>query len=158
MPLLPPINFATWIEENRHLLRPPVGNRVVYTDTDFIIMVVGGPNSRTDFHVNEGEEFFYQLEGDVNIRVHLDGKIQDIPLRQGEIFMLPPRVPHSPQRGANTVGLVIERKRKPEEKDGFVWFDDQGAVIYEEYLHVTDIVQQLPEVFKRKEAAMAARQ
>jgi len=151
MPLLPPINFQQWIEEHRHLLKPPVGNAVVYTDNqDFIIMVVGGPNARKDYHYDEGEEFFYQLEGDIVLKVIEDGQPKDIPIRQGEIFLLPPRVPHSPQRPANTVGLVIERKRRPDELDGFMWFCERcGDKLYEEFLHVRDIVEQLPRVFER---------
>ena len=111
MSRLQPINFKKWIDEHRHLLKPPVGNQQVWEDREFIVMVVGGPNSRTDFHINEGEEFFYQVEGDINLRVIEDGKPTDLPIREGEIFLLPPRVPHSPQRPAGTVGLVIERKR-----------------------------------------------
>ena len=108
--MIPPINFKEWIEQNREMLRPPVCNKVVYQDTEFIIMVVGGPNSRKDYHVDEGEEFFYQIEGDMTLRVMDSGKQKDINIKEGEIFLLPPKVPHSPQRFANTVGLVIERK------------------------------------------------
>ena len=93
-----PINFKNWIDENRHLLKPPVGNKVVYENTEFIIMVVGGPNTRKDYHIDEGEEFFYQLEGDMVLRIMQDGKPKDINIKEGEIFLLPPKVPHSPQR------------------------------------------------------------
>jgi len=143
-----PINLAQWIEDNRHLLKPPVGNQCVYDDAgDFIVMIVGGPNSRKDFHFNEGEELFYQLEGDVVVRIQEDGKIVDIPIRQGEMFLLPGRTPHSPQRGANTVGLVLEIKRKTAELDGFMWFcENCHEKLYEEFLHVDDIVAQLPPV------------
>jgi 3-hydroxyanthranilate 3,4-dioxygenase len=150
MALQPPINFQNWINEHRHLLKPPVGNKLVYEDADFIIMVVGGPNSRKDYHYDEGEEFFYQLEGDITLKVIDDGKPKDIPIRQGEIFLLPPKVPHSPQRPANTVGLVIERKRQPGELDGFLWFCEQcGNKLYEEYVQLTNIVTQLPPIFDR---------
>lgn len=151
MALLPPINFRRWIEEHRHLLKPPVGNAVMYKDNaDFIIMVVGGPNSRKDYHYDEGEEFFYQIEGDITLKVIENGKPRDIVIREGEFFLLPPRVPHSPQRPPNTVGLVIERKRRPDELDGFMWFCEQcGNKLYEEFLHVSDIVEQLPRVFER---------
>ena len=100
-----PFSFKNWIDENRHLLKPPVSNQVVYKENrDFIVMVVGGPNSRKDFHYNETEEFFYQLEGDISLRIMEEGKAVDIPIHEGEIFLLPPKVPHSPQRPANTVG------------------------------------------------------
>jgi 3-hydroxyanthranilate 3,4-dioxygenase len=113
-------------------------------------MVVGGPNSRTDFHIDESEEFFYQLEGDINLRIIEDGKPRDLPIREGDIFLLPPRVPHSPQRPAGTVGLVIERKRQPQELDGFAWYCPQcDTKLYEEFLHVSNIVTQLPPVFDR---------
>src|SRR5207237_5161806 len=117
-----PFNFKQWIDEHRHLLKPPVGNQCVYDNDDFIVMVVGGPNSRKDYHYDEGEEFFYQLEGDIVVKVVDNGAPRDIPVREGEIFLLPPRTPHSPQRPANTVGLVIERKRAPDELDGFQWY------------------------------------
>ncbi|WP_225414002.1 3-hydroxyanthranilate 3,4-dioxygenase [Stigmatella hybrida] len=147
---LQPINFKKWIDEHRHLLKPPVGNQLVWEDREFIVMVVGGPNARTDFHINEGEEFFYQVEGDITLRIMEDGKPQDIPIREGDIFLLPPKVPHSPQRPAGTVGLVMERRRRPEEQDGFAWFCPRcDAKLYEETLHVTHLVTQLPPVFDR---------
>jgi 3-hydroxyanthranilate 3,4-dioxygenase len=150
MALQPPFNFKRWIEEHRHLLKPPVGNQVVWKDQEFIVMVVGGPNARTDFHIDESEEFFYQLEGDITLRVIEDGKPRDLPIREGDIFLLPPKVPHSPQRPAGTVGLVIERRRQPHELDGFAWFCPRcDAKLYEEFLHVSNIVTQLPPVFDR---------
>jgi len=146
-----PFNVHQWIEENRHLLKPPVGNQVMYKNTgDFVVMVVGGPNSRKDFHYNESEELFYQLEGDINVRIQEDGKIVDIPIKAGEIFLLPAKTPHSPQRGANTVGLVIEKVRENNEIDGFLWFcENCHEKLYEEYLEVTDLVAQLPPVMER---------
>jgi len=122
----------------------------MYDGGDFIVMVVGGPNSRKDYHYDEGEELFYQIEGDITVKIIDDGKPRDIHIRQGEMFLLPARVPHSPQRGPNTVGLVIERKRRPDELDGFMWFCEQcGNKLYEEFVHVSDIVKQLPPIFER---------
>ncbi len=150
MALQSPINFKRWIDEHRHLLKPPVGNQVVYKDHEFIIMVVGGPNSRKDFHYNEGEEFFYQLEGNMNLRVNDDGVIKDIPISEGEIFLLPARVPHSPQREANSVGLVVERRRKADEKDGLMWYcENCSNKLYDEYFHLVDIIGQFNEIFAR---------
>ena len=133
-----PFNFKKWIDEHRHLLKPPVGNQCAYEDAeDFIVMVVGGPNSRKDYHWDEGEEFFYQLEGDILVKLQEDGKAVDVPVREGEIFLLPPRVPHNPIRGANTVGLVIERKRRDGEKDGLMWFcENCNEKLYEEYFEL----------------------
>ncbi|MBU3742051.1 MAG: 3-hydroxyanthranilate 3,4-dioxygenase [Candidatus Kapabacteria bacterium] len=150
MAVLPPIDFQGWIDEHRHLLKPPVGNAKVYEDTEFIVMVVGGPNARKDFHFNEGEEFFYQIEGDITVKIMDEGVPRDIHIKQGEIFLLPPRTPHSPQRPANTVGLVIERKRAQRELDAFMWFCEScGTKLYEEFLPLTDIVKQLPPIFER---------
>lgn len=143
-------NFKTWIDEHRHLLKPPVCNQQVFEENDFIVMVVGGPNSRTDYHYDEGPEFFYQLEGEMLLRTIQDGKRVDITIGAGEILLLPPKVPHSPQRFENTVGLVVERKRLAEELDGFMWYcDNCDNLLYEEYLYVADIVGQLPPIFDR---------
>ncbi|NHE56965.1 3-hydroxyanthranilate 3,4-dioxygenase [Cyclobacterium plantarum] len=151
MPISQPINFTKWIEENRHLLKPPVGNQQMYLkNEDFIVMVVGGPNARKDYHYNEGEEFFYQVEGDITLKVVDEGQMKDITIKEGDVFLLPPRTPHSPRRPANTVGLVIERYRKPGEKDGFLWFcENCGHKLYEEYQAITDIVNQLPPIMDR---------
>ncbi len=145
-----PFNFRQWIDENRQYLKPPVGNRCVWENREFIVMVVGGPNARTDYHINQGEEFFYQVEGDITLRVLENGHPADIPIRQGDIFLLPPRVPHSPQRPASTVGLVIERKRLPHENDGLLWICEEcHHPVYQETFHLTDIVNQFKEVFGR---------
>jgi 3-hydroxyanthranilate 3,4-dioxygenase len=154
MPLPAPLNLQAWIDEHRHLLKPPVGNKCVY-DGDFIVMVVGGPNQRTDYHWDEGAEWFYQLEGEMVLRIQEDdgsGKLapRDIPIRAGETFLLPPRTPHSPQRMADSVGLVIERRRLPHEQDGLLWFCERcNAKVYEEYFHLHDIEQDFPPVFDR---------
>jgi len=145
-----PFNFKQWIDEHRHLLKPPVGNKCVYEDAEFIVMVVGGPNSRKDFHYDEGEEFFYQLEGDIKVTIQEDGNVVDVPIKEGEIFLLPPRVPHNPIRGADTVGLVIERKRRAGELDGLLWFCEScNTKLYEEYFELTDITTQFQGVFKK---------
>jgi 3-hydroxyanthranilate 3,4-dioxygenase len=122
----------------------------VFQDSEFIIMVVGGPNSRRDFHVDPGEEFFYQLEGGITLATVQDGKRVDIPIGEGEIFLLPPGMPHSPRRPANTIGLVIERMRRPDELDGFQWYcENCGAKLYEEFVAISNIETQLPPIFER---------
>ena len=146
--IIPPINFKKWIEDNRDLLKPPVCNKVVYKDSYFIIMVVGGPNTRKDYHVNEGEEFFYQLEGNMILRTRKGERPKDIKINEGEIFLLPPKMPHSPQRFKNTVGLVVEKKRTKSELDGFQWYcDNCHALLYEKFIPLNDIVKDLPVVF-----------
>jgi 3-hydroxyanthranilate 3,4-dioxygenase len=144
------LNFKAWIDEHRHLLKPPVGNRRVFRDSEFIIQVVGGPNARKDFHVDPGEEFFYQLEGDMLLRTVQDGGPVDVPIHEGEILLLPPLVPHSPQRFADTVGLVIERERRPGEQDALQWYCERCSnLLYEERFALTDIETQFPPVFAR---------
>ena len=106
MPLAP-FNLKAWVDENRQHLKPPVGNKAIWSG-QFLVMVVGGPNARTDYHINPGEELFYQIEGDITLKIMEEGKPRDVPLKQGDIFLLPAGVPHSPQRPAGTVGLVVE--------------------------------------------------
>ena len=124
--MLMPFNLQKWIDDNRDLLKPPVGNKNLYVDAgDFIVMIVGGPNARKDYHYNESEELFYQVEGDITVRIQLEGKPKDIHIKEGEMFLLPAKIPHSPIRGENTVGLVIELVRKGRDlKDGLMWFCD----------------------------------
>jgi len=148
--MLKAFNFKTWIDENRHLLKPPVGNKVVWKDTEFIVMTVGGPNTRTDFHVNQSEEFFYQLEGQMVLKIMENGKIYDLPMKTGDIFLLPPNTPHSPQREAGSIGLVIERRRRESEVDGLQWYCAKcNSKLYEEFFKLTNIETQFPEVFER---------
>ena len=152
-----PLDLQAWIEEHRHLLKPPVGNKCVY-DGDFIVMIVGGPNQRTDYHWDEGPEWFYQLEGEMILRIQEDGAVRDIPIRAGQTFLLPPRVPHSPQRMADSIGIVIERKRLPHEEDGLLWFCEQcNAKLYEEFFVLQDIEQDFPPVFDRFYSSKAHR-
>ena len=146
---LVPFNLRDWIEEHRHLLRPPVGNRMVWQDREFLVMIVGGPNRRTDYHVEDGEELFFQIEGDIVVRVMEDDGPRDIEIREGEIFLLPPRVPHSPQRPADTVGLVIERIRKPGEIDHLRWYcDDCGEVLHDAEFELKDLGSQLKPIIE----------
>ena len=158
MSIFPPINFKTWIEEHRHLLKPPVGNRVVYDEGDFMIMVVGGPNSRKDYHVDTVEEFFYQLEGDMLLKIMEDGKRVNIPIKEGEIFLLPKNVPHSPQRFKNTVGLVVEYQREEGALDAFQWYCDEcNEMLHKVTLDLENIVTQLPPLFDAYWNSMDAR-
>lgn len=145
-----PYNLSAWIDEHRHLLRPPVGNKMVWQDSEFLVMVVGGPNRRKDFHVEDGEEFFYQIEGDITVRVMEPGGPRDIPVRQGEIFLLPPRVPHSPQRPEGTVGLVIERQRRAGELDHLRWYCEScGEVLHDASFELEDLGSQLKPIIER---------
>ncbi len=113
-PATPPFNLHRWIEQNRDLLKPPVGNKLLFEDSGFIIMAVGGPNSRKDYHHDPSEEFFFQIEGNMVLKTVQDGRLVDVPIREGEMYLLPAEVPHSPQRPAGSVGLVVERRRSPQ--------------------------------------------
>jgi len=143
-----PFNLQQWIEQHRDMLRPPVCNKLVWEDQDFIVMVVGGPNQRSDYHYEEGPEFFYQVEGHMVLKIMQDGKPHDITIGEGEMFLLPPHIPHSPQRFADTVGLVIERKRMPGERDGLMWFCEHcHEKLYEEFFVLNNIETDLPPLF-----------
>ncbi len=135
MNIAKPFNLQEWIDNNRDILKPPVGNKCLYKEAgDFIVMVVGGPNARKDYHYNEGEEWFYQVEGDVMVKIQVDGKAVEVPIKEGEMFLLPANIPHSPIRGENTVGLVIEKVRKGTDMiDGLMWFCDNCNTKLHEY-------------------------
>ena len=136
-----PFNLKKWIDENRDLLKPPVGNKNLYADAgDYIVMIVGGPNARKDYHYNETEELFYQLEGDIMVKIQEDGKAVEVPIKAGEIYLHPAKVPHSPIRPANSVGLVIERKRETDHTDGLMWFcDNCNNKLHDTYFPLTNI-------------------
>ncbi|MEQ9592682.1 MAG: 3-hydroxyanthranilate 3,4-dioxygenase [Cyclobacteriaceae bacterium] len=145
-----PFNLKQWISDNRDILKPPVGNKNLYADAgDYIVMIVGGPNARKDYHYNETEELFYQLEGDIKVTIQEDGKAVEIPIKEGEMFLLPARVPHSPARPAGSVGLVIECKRTANENDGLMWFCESCNNQLKEYkFHLTNIEKDFLPRFK----------
>ena len=158
-PRFRPFDFGRWIDERRDLLKPPVGNRLVFEEAGMTVMVVGGPNRRVDFHDDPVEEFFYQLEGDMILKVAEGRRIYDVPVRAGEVFMLPPHVRHSPQRPApGSVGLVVEAPRVAGVLDGFEWFCFEcGALVHRVELPVCNIVADLPPLFEAFYADQAAR-
>lgn len=124
MDALSTYHLQKWIAENQSLFNPPFKtNRLLIHHRDFLVMVLRGPNTRLDFHIEPGDEFFYQIEGDMELHIKPEGqRRQVVPIRQGEIFVCPGGLPHSPRRFENTWGLVIERKRRPDEKEEFAWF------------------------------------
>ena len=143
-----PFNLQQWIDEHRDLLRPPVGNAQIFEDGDFIVTIVGGPNQRTDYHDDPLEEFFYQLKGDMTLRVMEDGKPRDVPIREGDIFLLPPHVRHSPQRPKGSIGLVIEYRRPEGLRDAFEWYCMAcNARVHRVELQLASIVRDLPPLF-----------
>ena len=151
MEIKPPFNLQKWIDENRHLLKPPVGNKNLYVEAgDFIVMIVAGPNARKDYHYNETEELFYQIEGDIVVKTQQQGKLVEYQINEGEMFLLPQKIPHSPVRSKGSIGLVIERKRAKEHRDGLMWFSDTAnELLYEEYFHLKNVEKDFLPVFKR---------
>jgi 3-hydroxyanthranilate 3,4-dioxygenase len=143
-------DFQDWIARNQHLLKPPVANKHLFDEaTDMVVMIVGGPNQRVDFHDDPVEEFFYQLRGNMVLKLHEDGRILDVPIREGEVFMLPAHVRHSPQRPEEgSVGLVVEGTRQEGMLDGFEWYCfNCGARVMRVEVEVKDITKDLPPLF-----------
>jgi 3-hydroxyanthranilate 3,4-dioxygenase len=138
-------NFAALIEDSRPQLQPPVCNKMLHNQGPLRVMIVGGPNQRRDYHLNQGEEIFYQIKGDMCLKVIEQGEPKDVPIRQGEVFVLPARVPHSPQRFADTVGLVIERARAVGELDGLRYYvdDTNRDVLWQRFFQCEDLGSQL---------------
>ena len=148
--MLAPFHLQNWIESNRALLKPPVGNKQLFHHGDMIVMVVGGPNARNDYHYNEGSELFYQLEGDISLNIQIEGKKEAITIKEGEMFLLPAKVPHMPIRGENTVGLVVEHKRKENDQDGLMWFCEQcNHSLYEQFFPLKSIENDFLPIFKK---------
>ena len=143
MPIRRPFNLDQWLEDHREELKPPVGNRNLYKESgDYIVMVVAGPNARKDYHYNDTEELFYQLEGNITVRIQEDGKAVDVKLGPGDMYLHPAKVPHSPMREAGSIGLVIERKREEGHSDGLLWFCDAcNHKLHEVYFPLSDIEQ-----------------
>ncbi|HET8753262.1 MAG TPA: 3-hydroxyanthranilate 3,4-dioxygenase [Salinimicrobium sp.] len=142
MPVNKPFNLKKWVEQNRELLKPPVGNKNLYHNSeDYIVMVVGGPNSRKDYHYNETEELFYQLEGNIKVNIQEDGEKHTFELGPGDMYLNPGKTPHSPERSEHSIGLVIERKRQDlDAKDGLLWFcENCNHKLHEVYFPLMDI-------------------
>ena len=153
-----PFNLMQWVAEHREQLKPPVGNKQLYRDSDFIVMVVGGPNARNDFHYNETDELFYQLEGEITVHIQTNEGRDRVTIGPGEIFLLPGKIPHSPVRPEGTVGLVVELDRKPGKKDGLLWYCEQcNHKLYEEYFELQSIETDFLPVFKRFNQSKALR-
>ncbi|POS03077.1 3-hydroxyanthranilate 3,4-dioxygenase [Flavobacterium croceum DSM 17960] len=142
MSVAKPFNLPQWIEENKQLLQPPVANKNLYIHSgDYIVMIVGGPNARKDYHYNETEELFYQLQGEITVYIQENHQKKAMHLKAGDMFLLPAKIPHSPSRTENSIGLVIERKRENLGlKDGLLWFCDHcNHKLYEVYFELHNI-------------------
>ncbi|XP_009667200.1 3-hydroxyanthranilate 3,4-dioxygenase isoform X5 [Struthio camelus] len=142
------INVRKWIEENKAAFLPPVCNKLMHR-YQLNVMFVGGPNERKDYHIEEGEELFYQLKGHMCLKIIENGNHRDIVIREGEMFLLPARIPHSPQRYADTVGLVIERERLKTEIDGLRYYVGESTnVLFEKWFHCEDLGTQLTPIIQ----------
>jgi 3-hydroxyanthranilate 3,4-dioxygenase len=144
-----PLNLRGWIEENRHLLKPPVGNKTIWTNQDFIVFISAGPNTRNDYHVNPTEEFFYQIQGDIYVKVIEDGKSRNVIIREGEMILIPSWVPHSPQRPPGTLGLIVEYRRPEGQKDGLRFYCEKCSnLVYEENWSLSNIDADLKRIME----------
>ena len=159
MSKLKAFNFQAWIDEHRHLLKPPVGNQQIWEDADLMVTVVGGPNKRTDFHDDPVEEFFYQLKGNIVLKIFDGGEFYDVPIREGEIFLLPPHVRHSPQRPEEgSIGLVVEPKRQEGDLDAIEWYCFEcGSLVHRSEMQLKSIVDDLPPVYEKFYDSVEAR-
>ncbi len=154
-------NFQRWINENQHHLVPPVSNKHLFDEpTEMVIMVIGGPNQRTDYHDDPVEEFFYQVKGDMILKLLDNDEFYEVPIREGEVFYLPPHIRHSPQRPmSDSVGLVVEGNRAADQSDGFEWFCFEcGHCLHRVELVIKDIVKDLPPLFEAFYANTSARE
>lgn len=156
---LAPFNLRRWLDDNAQLLKPPVSNKLVFENTGMVVQVIGGPNQRVDFHDDPVEEFFYQLEGDMVLKIAEDRRIIDVPIREGDVFLIPPHTRHSPQRPVpGSIGLVVEGTRRADDVDAFEWFCIAcGALVHRVELVVTNIVIDLPPLFAAFYGDAAAR-
>lgn len=144
-------NLMKTIEENKHLLKPPVNNKVLWEDSQFIAMLIGGPNKRRDFHVDPSDELFYQIEGNCYVEcITENGDREVVTVGEGEMFMLPAMVPHSPHRPAGSYGIVIERKRGEGELEDFVWYcDNCNREMHRVTVQLTNIEVQVKEAIEQ---------
>ncbi|HWP57985.1 MAG TPA: 3-hydroxyanthranilate 3,4-dioxygenase [Candidatus Acidoferrales bacterium] len=160
MNLLSPVNLKRWVEENQNLFSPPQKtNRVIVHYSEFIVMILRGPNARLDFHLEPGEEFFYQIEGDIELHIKPEEERRRVVrIRQGEIFVCPGNLAHSPRRGEGTWGLVIERKRRADEQEQFVWFCERcDELVLRETVTQGDIAAQVSRIYEKFNADAGVR-
>ena len=158
--MMQPFNFNKWVAENQHLLKPPVGNKILFADhSGLVVQVVGGPNQRVDFHDDPVEEFFFQIRNDMMLKVMDRGKIENIRIAEGDVFLLPPHMRHSPQRPIpGSLGLVVESPRPPGAKDAFDWYCmNCTALVHRVEAAGVDLVRDLPPLFAAFYANQAQR-
>lgn len=153
--MLPPINISQWMKEGgAELLKPPVNNYCLYKTENYTVMLVGGPNKRSDYHINPTDELFYQQKGEMLLKIveksdSVDEMVfRDIVIREGDLYMLPGNTPHNPVRFADTVGVVVEVPRK---LDTLRWYCENTecrAIVFQESFYCTDLGTQLKPVIE----------
>jgi 3-hydroxyanthranilate 3,4-dioxygenase len=147
-----------WIEDNRHAFEPPVGNKVIWEDSQFTAMIVRGPNARRDFHVDPSDEIFFMLKGAMQLEYMKESARHSQTIREGGLMLVPALTPHAPHRPADTWGLVVEVKRHPGQTESLVWFCDRcDARLHEVTMHVGDIEKDLKAAIERFDASIALR-
>jgi 3-hydroxyanthranilate 3,4-dioxygenase len=156
-PLIP-TNIWSWVEENRNVFDGPVANKVIFENSEFIFMMIKGPNRRNDFHVDPGDEIFIQLKGDIQVDLMMDGKRETRIVQEGEMFFIPKFVPHCPMRPADSWGFVVERQRRSDEPDGVEWYcENCGHLLARASFHVSNIEVELREALETFNADVARR-
>jgi 3-hydroxyanthranilate 3,4-dioxygenase len=151
-------NLWKWVEDNGHAFEPPVGNKVIWEDSQFTAMIIRGPNARRDFHVDPSDEIFYMLKGDMVLEYMENGHRRAQVIRQGELLLVPAFTPHSPHRPADTWGLVVEVKRRPDQSESLLWYCDQcNARLHAVTMHVADIEKELRAAIEQFDASAELR-
>jgi 3-hydroxyanthranilate 3,4-dioxygenase len=147
---LNPFQINQWILDNGDKLKPPVGGETLWKDSNLMITIVGGPNKRTDYHIDAFEEFFYQIKGDIVLRIQQDDRARDVSIKEGDVYLLPAYVPHAPMRPAGTVGMIAEIKRKKEDPlDGFAWFCEScNHQLFRKDAHIEVLERDMPPIFE----------
>lgn len=149
MPVPSPFNFNAWLDEHKHLLKPPVMAKTIWADADIMVTVVGGPNKRTDFHVDPYEEIFYQVKGDITVFIQEDGKVRPVHIKEGETWFLPANVPHAPTRPADTIGVIVEWRRRRGEIDAHEWYCQQcNSLLFRKEAKIELLERDMPPVFE----------
>jgi 3-hydroxyanthranilate 3,4-dioxygenase len=151
-------NLWAWVEQYRQAFEPPVGNKVIWEDSQFTAMIIRGPNARRDFHVDPSDEIFYMLKGDMVLEYLQGGARREQRIREGELMLVPAFTPHSPHRPPNSWGLVVEVKRRPEETESLLWLCERcDAKLHQVTMHVADIERELKAALEAFDASPALR-
>jgi len=150
MAKLAPLDLKAWIDEHRHLLAPPVGNAMVWKDSDFQVMVIGGPKPAERLsRRSERGALLPSSRATLSSASSRTANAGTSRSARARCCCSRPSSPTAPSRGSGTIGLVIERQRKPGETEALRWYCDRcGKVLHEATLRVTDLGVQLKPVIE----------